>query len=198
MAILPRSLQLLQNTHAFCSSISNIISLSNKLNNLEQFVLHLPKQPLTHGLNSQGIIIHCLQGPTNQHWTPATLLEHLTTPHLRQGRFLITGGNGSGKSSLLRLIKQNTPEAILWGPGIVLGTKAVNGSVGEQHCQILQAILANRQESLLLLDEWDSALDHSNTEAIDQQIDRLANSNIILEVRHKRARETTHLSQTAV
>lgn len=190
VAILPRSLQLLQNTHAFCSSVSNIIFLSNKLNNLERFVLHLPKQPLTHGLHSQAITINCLQGPSNQHWTPATLLEHLTTPHPCQGRFLITGGNGSGKSSLLKLIKQKNPAAILWGPGVVLGTETVNGSVGEQHLHILQAILDNRQESLLLLDEWDSALDHANTEAINQQLDLLANSNIILEVRHKIANPT--------
>lgn len=191
LAILPRSLQLLQNIHTLCNSISNTLFLSNKLSTLERFVLHLPKQPLTHELNAQVIAVHCLQGPINQHWTPETLLSALMTPHLHQGRFLITGGNGSGKSSLLKLIKQKKPEAILWGPGIVLGTETVNGSVGEQHCHLLQAILDNRQESLLLLDEWDSALDRANTEAIDQQLNLLANSTIILEVRHKMGKRQT-------
>ncbi|TSJ81275.1 MAG: hypothetical protein NMK33_02100 [Candidatus Cardinium sp.] len=67
----------------------------------------------------------------------------------------------------------------------MLGIETIEGSIGEQHWKILLNILQNSKHSLLLLDEWDSALDHLHTKAIDERLDALAHDNTILEVRHK-------------
>ncbi|WP_419241290.1 ABC transporter ATP-binding protein [Cardinium endosymbiont of Nabis limbatus] len=185
VAILPRSLQLLQNIHTLCTSLNNMVFLHTKIGNLDRFVEQLPKQPLTGPLDCAAIMFNCLKGPTNQAWNAKLFLDHVNRGDLPQGRFLITGSNGSGKSSLLRRIKKKYPEAILWGPNIILGIKKIEGSIGEQHWQILLNILQNSESSLLLLDEWDSALDHLHTKAIDERLDALAHDHTILEVRHK-------------
>jgi len=184
VAVLPRSLQLLQNIHSFCTSLTNVLFLHNKINNLSRFVERLPKQSLISERVPQSIMIDCLQGPTNQVWTPKMLLQYPIHLSLPQGRFLITGSNGSGKSSLLRHIKQKHPEAVLWGPDIVLGIETLNGSIGEKHRCILLEILKNSNNNLLLLDEWDASLDQFNTKDIDQQLNELALIKTIFEVRH--------------
>ncbi|MCT4697172.1 hypothetical protein [Candidatus Cardinium sp. TP] len=191
VAVLPRALQLLQNIHALCTSLNNMVFLYTKIGNLDRFVAQLPKQPLIGPSDTLAIMLDCLKGPTQQVWTSNLFLGHVKRGDLPQGRFLITGHNGSGKSSLLRRIKNEYPEAILWGPNIMLGIETIEGSIGEQHWKMLLNILQNSKNNLLLLDEWDSALDHLHTKAIDEKLDALAHNHTILEVRHKHMHYTS-------
>jgi len=62
ISVLPRSLQLFQNIHMLCASISNILFLNNKLSNLEHFVEKLPKHPLPNHISSQATTVNCLKG----------------------------------------------------------------------------------------------------------------------------------------
>ncbi|TSJ81274.1 MAG: hypothetical protein NMK33_02095 [Candidatus Cardinium sp.] len=107
VAVLPRALQLLQNIHALCTSLNNMVFLYAKIGNLDKFVEQLPKQTLSDPSDCAAITFDCLKGPTNQIWTSKLFLDHVKRSDLPQGRFLITGSNGSGKSSLLRRIKKN-------------------------------------------------------------------------------------------
>ena len=101
-----------------------------------------------------------------------------------KGRYLITGENGSGKSSLLKLVKSSIKDSILIAPGVGF-IEDVNGSTGEQQMQQINFAVAQNIK-LLLLDEWDANLDKANVQIINEIIQDYAERILILEVRHSR------------
>ena len=101
-----------------------------------------------------------------------------------RGRFLITGCNGSGKSSLLRVMKALLQEAVLLGPGIQLAPHEIRGSTGESQIEMIEMFMQQKVK-VFLLDEWDANLDMMNTNTIDARLNDLAQDALIVEVRHK-------------
>lgn len=105
-----------------------------------------------------------------------------------KGRFLITGRNGSGKSTLLFFIKNIFLHKSVLVPvmnhNILWGIDTKNLSSGQQAINILKEV-KNMNENIILLDEWDANLDTNNKEMIDNMIDEMSKSKIIVEVRHR-------------
>jgi hypothetical protein len=185
VATLPRSLQLFQNIHAASMSTGQLILLKNKLSNIERFVDSLYVHDFYSNISDNSICIKS-HGDGMSFTSPDAFIKFLDGGSAVTGRFLITGRNGSGKSSLLKSIKSIHAEAILLGPNIELGDEDIIGSTGQRQISMLEMFLPG-DGRILLLDEWDGNLDSTNVKRINEWLDFIAESNVVVEVRHSDA-----------
>ena len=58
------------------------------------------------------------------------------------------------------------------------------GSTGQQLIKQIQEIREDDQSTVVMLDEWDAHLDKENTQIIDQYLDELAQTRLVMDVRH--------------
>lgn len=180
VALLPRTLQLLGNVHTLSLYNSRFLLVRKKLKNLLSFKDNLFRQDLLAQIDKSNLTI------TNADSNAATSFEDFyeKIPQAIAGRYLIIGKNGSGKSSLLKLLKGQFPEAILLSPEINLGQTVFAGSTGEQQIQKITEIF-QQEAKVYLLDEWDANLDSKNRENIDGRINEIKSQSLVIEARHR-------------
>ena len=111
------------------------------------------------------------------------LISKVTSPN----RITIRGRNGSGKSSLLLLLKQRLREHAYYLPSqhqllFSFGTAAQ--STGESVRAQLEEIRNKVHTQAVLLDEWDANLDEENQSYLSTIIDEIASRCCVIEVRH--------------
>lgn len=122
------------------------------------------------------------------------ILTHLDSideivPLLKEpGRITIRGENGAGKSTLLLLIHQKLLPRSFYLPAqhhLCFNSMTIDRSTGETLKAQMQEILAQVEAQWILLDEWDANLDTLNQSEISQMINVLAQTKIVVEVRHR-------------
>lgn len=105
------------------------------------------------------------------------------------GRITLRGDNGTGKSSLLALIKEKLSEkAFLLPPHSDMFFEFSSNkslSTGEKIIESLDEIKKSGKLQLLLLDEWDANLDKNHIVNISEKLNELAKEICIIEVRHR-------------
>ena len=105
------------------------------------------------------------------------------------GRITLRGDNGTGKSSLLALIKEQvSEEAFLLPPHSEMFFEFSSNrslSTGEKIIASLDEIKKSGTLQLLLLDEWDANLDKKHIVTISERLNELAKEICIIEVRHR-------------
>ncbi len=105
------------------------------------------------------------------------------------GRITLRGDNGTGKSSLLALIKEQLGEkAFLLPPHSDMFFEFSSNkslSTGEKIIASLEEIKKREKLQLLLLDEWDANLDKNHIVNISEKLNELAKEICIIEVRHR-------------
>lgn len=105
-----------------------------------------------------------------------------------KGRYTIKGENGSGKSSLLLLLKMLKGQEAVYLPvkHDLLFQLSKNGfSTGQFAHKALNELLGNPEASVVLLDEWDANLDAVNQKQLSELIDQIAQEKCVVEVRHR-------------
>lgn len=182
-ATLPRSLQLFQNVHASNMYFSQFMLLKRKLDNLASFSSQLEFIDYDKLINKARISVYEIN--TNpQEITLDNFLSKVLNNSISNGRYLVKGDNGVGKTSLLKVIKSAFPEAIMVEPGILFDIAKVASSTGEIQKKMLTDLLA-LNPLVLLLDEWNANLDTNNTNLINGVLDRESERRLIIEVRHE-------------
>jgi len=181
VAVLPRSLQLLGNVHGLSIYNSRFVLLKRKFKNLFRFSDGLLKQNLEIQINRDNITIFNTE--YNEELSMTEFLEKVLNHSWRVGRYLITGSNGSGKTSLLKLLKASFPEAILLSAESEVGEINREGSLGQQQVKKIEDIFS-LASVVYLLDEWDANLDIENKKKVDEIINKMKNKALIIEVRH--------------
>lgn len=181
VAILPRSLQLFGNVHALSICGSQYLMVKTKIKNLINFTQSLHKSDLENQIDDNKLTI--LNIRSNIPIGVSSLVNNIISHKSHGGRYLIKGANGSGKSSLLKLIKNILPDSIMLSPNILFSLNENSLSTGQMQLEQLYQILQS-EVPCLLLDEWDANLDLVNTQHIDQLIDEKSRNCLIIEVRH--------------
>lgn len=182
VAVLPRTLQLFGNVHSLSLFNSRLLLVMKKISNLKGFVNKLEIQNFNEQINLDEIKISNLISKENL--SASDFMHKMSQKTWVNGRFLITGKNGAGKSSLLKLIKKHHPESILIEKNAEFFQIDDSVSSGEQ--QILQMDHGLLQNTcLFLLDEWDSNLDNINIKLTNAKINKLARESLVIEVRHR-------------
>lgn len=103
------------------------------------------------------------------------------------GRITLKGDNGSGKTSLLLLIKKQHNESAFYLPAkheLLFKLSQQYFSTGEMTKKILHEIRENVTSPIILLDEWDANLDKNTKNEMSILIDDLASRFCIIESRH--------------
>ncbi|PXX70533.1 ABC-type multidrug transport system, ATPase and permease components [Pseudomonas sp. LAMO17WK12:I10] len=181
VAVLPRSLQVFGNVHSMSLYNSKYVYFRKRISNLLNFTdtlepLNLNKQVVREDIS----ICNTVNGktiPIDQ------LLDDIRTIASLKGRFLVSGKNGSGKSSFLKLIKSEFAESILLPNHVSFHETDAPLSTGESQVQKLLHVL-NQKARIILLDEWDANLDSQNKIRIGNILSQKAEEILIIEVRH--------------
>lgn len=183
VAVLPRSLQVFGSVHSLSIYLSQFYLVRAKLRNLEGFIHTLDTYYAMYSAPLHGVSI--IETATAACVPPQTLLKVIVGSEIKSGRFTVTGSNGSGKSTFLKVIKQSVPDALLLTPEtrFLAFDKAL--STGQSSIREIEFALASLP-SVLMLDEWDANLDEENCRRIDALLDAVSCRVIIIEVRHSR------------
>lgn len=105
------------------------------------------------------------------------------------GRITIRGSNGTGKTTILSLLKETLGRQAIYIPAGArlqhrVGT--ICGSAGELQAEGLRAALMENPRCLLL-DEWDAHLDDERATELSSQIDGyVKRGGVVVEIRHRR------------
>ncbi|MCL6326120.1 hypothetical protein [Pectobacterium polaris] len=182
VAVLPRSLQLFQNIHAASMSTSQILLLMRKITKLYSFPTTLKGYDYLGNIDSEKLSITDLYN--GNEINVQDILGGSFIDRNPNGRILIMGTNGAGKSSLIKYLKSKHSDALFFGPGIDIDGDTIPGSTGQKQLHQLES-LSGARNRIILLDEWDANLDAVNTSEIDERLNTLSLSNLIIEIRHK-------------
>ncbi|MBH3460735.1 hypothetical protein [Pseudomonas putida] len=181
VALLPRTLQLFGNIHSLSSYLSNLFLMNRKIQNLHNFIPNLESQNLEQQVNRSAITI--TNKSSFEEITIDDLTKLVTSRQPAKGRILIAGENGSGKSSLLKMLKMLNESSVLLTPGAKFNGDLLNLSTGQLQIKELKSLLAS-PEKIILLDEWDANLDTKNRQACSAIIDQISAAHLVVEVRH--------------
>jgi ABC-type multidrug transport system fused ATPase/permease subunit len=183
VALLPRSLNFFGYVHDLSLMSNKAILFHSKYEELITFTKKLEIHNLETALQETDITIYSIcQKKTLE---PNDFIKDIQTSKITKGLYRVTGKNGCGKSSLLKLIKNSFSNAWLYQPGKnFLDDNNLSSSSGELQLLNIWHIL-QYDSDILLLDEWDANLDTGNTRKIDQALNALSKTTLIIEVRHK-------------
>jgi len=122
--------------------------------------------------------------------SPQTIMSYteLLSRASNCGRLTIRGENGSGKSTMLILIKKALTNRAFFLPThnhLSFHSETNKHSTGESLKNRLIEILDCVDVDVLLLDEWDANLDKENREKLSELIDELSLKKCVIEVRHR-------------
>ncbi len=184
VVILPRLFIILNFTHHMLSLIAQIPIHKNRLKTLISFLIQPEKIDILKRIYWDQIKIFKVHpsGKAQEIGDPRIIFDLVFS----KGRFLVTGVNGSGKSSLLIFMKEKLKENVYYLPAnhnLEFLNDGVSLSTGQQLIKSFEEIYQNVSEQIVLLDEWDANLDPSNCLKISQKIDELAKNKTVIEVR---------------
>jgi len=183
VAVLPRTLQLLGNAHTLTIIGTKFFEIRQKLLNLSKFLTAPQDVDLSKFARVDALSVTDLAKGT--FIDPSQFLDDLRSGKTDRGRFLITGENGSGKSTFAKRAYLLSTKAILVDPTTNFAPESgENLSTGNLFLGNLKKVL-KESPSVLILDEWDANLDKSNTSIIDAKLNDFANDHLVLEIRHR-------------
>jgi ABC-type multidrug transport system fused ATPase/permease subunit len=106
-------------------------------------------------------------------------------------RYLITGRNGAGKTSLLLLLKERLGDKAHFVPASGESGPGTPQSTGQEQIALLRRLLAGSRAPMLLLDEWDAHLDQAHALLAERLIDDAVAAGLsVVETRHLKGAAT--------
>ncbi|AKA26555.1 hypothetical protein [Pseudomonas chlororaphis] len=181
VATLPRSLQVFGNVHSMSLYNSKYLYFRQRISNLLDFTSTLESLNLDQQVARAQLSIRNTQD--GQVIAIDQLFDDIRSASRLTGRLLISGKNGAGKSSLLKLLKSEFTESILL-PNHT-GFHEAEGPLSTGESQVKQLLHVLEQKApLILLDEWDANLDMQNKILVGHILNQKAAETLIIEVRH--------------
>jgi ABC-type bacteriocin/lantibiotic exporter with double-glycine peptidase domain len=184
VATLPRQIQMVQNMEIILQNITEWTDIKQRLIGLSKALIVAPQE--TDRRIQWPKLQFTVDGQPSVIRTFNDLKNLVGNQQIR--RITIRGDNGTGKSTLLKTIKEKIGGYYLpASAGLSFAQNNWNSlSTGEQMLTALQEISGqDHADSLLLLDEWDANLDPENRNRLSSEIDLLATKIPIIEVVHR-------------
>ena len=177
IATLPRQIQLLQMCYALIGYHTSIGVIKTMLDGILEIL-----RPTAVNLDNY------IQAEQIRVKQTGEVFDSTQLP--KQGRVTLMGNNGVGKSCMLLKLKNHYQEQAYYLPAkhnLYFNYKTDQthkGSTGQQLIKQIQEIREDDQSTVVMLDEWDAHLDKENTQIIDQYLDELAQTRLVMDVRH--------------
>lgn len=184
---MPRQLQIIQSIFSFFNLTLSWNGVRNQLKTLEETLLsnsgtkdsltyvQIPELSLTEKkneipLSTADFFFKNIQDSTN-------------------GRRTLRGPNGTGKSTLLSVLKEKTGDSSFMLPtnyeDLSFSIDFLGHSDGNRLLAVFEKIAELESVKYIILDEWDANLDGKNLSLINDAIERLAETKVIIESRHR-------------
>ncbi|MEK2687548.1 ATP-binding cassette domain-containing protein [Bdellovibrio sp. GT3] len=177
LATIPRQLTMLGTFRSIFTAVASLISFESK------FKILAEGTKLSELGYCNRIKANQIQVENKNYQTTNEIKEQIENATPR--RLEVRGNNGSGKSTLLLMLNEQVEESIYLpaNPQFDIPNLKV-GSTGQNILQHLKHI-AQMNEKIILLDEWDANLDEENIEKINTLINEIAKEKVVVEVRHR-------------
>lgn len=179
LAVLPRTLQLLGNVHGLSISNSKLIFIRSKYNQLLNFSLN--ENLLENNITSQNIQI--FDNNLKRYISIKDLIEIIKGKRYF-GRIQITGDNGSGKSSLIKILKDYETNSVLISPETDFHFQESKSSTGQKQLEKINFFLQENFD-VVFLDEWSANLDKNNINKIDDILENASRNKLLIEIIHR-------------
>lgn len=190
VVVVPKIIQGLQQQSDFIAHISVLGVLKGQLEIIRDALSPLERQDLSLRMDEGKIKI--LSGQDGKEGLAAFFERLDEKGQLSQvgQRMTIRGANGSGKTSLLLMLKERFGSLSFYLPAGMKTTMSgsdIRHSTGEYVMKTLhEALTASNRPRFFLLDEWDANLDGNNAREIDRLLDLAClDGTTIIEVRHR-------------
>jgi len=188
IATLPRQITTVHYLSDIAYFSNQFTALNTRINGLRKsLILTQTKSPATITWEQIKLQETTTQQVVNQHHSFDTVSAFISPKN--SGRYLISGPNGCGKSSLLLQLKSHFKDSAYYLPThsdlLFKDNIDSNLSSGERQRNALNNIQALQGVTLLLLDEWDANLDKNNKQQLSRLLDDLSQTCCIVEVRHR-------------
>lgn len=184
-ATLPKQIAMLQSLRSISYYITSYGSLSARFGGLQRILSRLPTIDVYSRVKMDQIqYTHSVKGPL-QIDSIEHLIEQVATT---AGRLTIRGPNGTGKSTVLKMLKDKLGDQAYYLPAhhqLFFDELDRDASTGQATLRQLQIVQQDNQINVLLLDEWDANLDPVNRAIQDDKIRELAESIAVIEVTHR-------------
>lgn len=193
VVILPRLFQILSYSYEMLFSLADFPMQKSRLGtvlNLVDTMSAMPKEEASQELGKRIRWDRISATITNdqeeaQEYAVTALLNELPN----RGRITLKGENGSGKTSLLLLLKQKYGEKAFYLPAkhdLLFRFSIEKLSTGQKATRLLEEMIEKADASIILLDEWDANLDRENSIHISKIILKLSSKACVIESRHFR------------
>ena len=189
IATLPRQIQIIQHLEVFTTYSMYWHGTYAKLKALIATLIS-PKidNESYHNRINVNQIHYSIDKSTHQLASVPEFIKTLST--LKNGRVTIRGPNGSGKTTIVNLLKMELGEKAYYFPtnSRLLYECTLNDSfsTGQKVKICLEEIEKNMASNeILLLDEWDANLDIENLNLISNILDEIANKCCVVEISHR-------------
>ncbi|MEG9884454.1 MAG: hypothetical protein V6Z86_07540 [Hyphomicrobiales bacterium] len=185
----PRIVQILQYSSDFLNSFSSFYNLIDRIKALQD------TESMTEAMETEArkrfrrriAIDKIIIDGHVFHDVDKALSHVLDKP---RGRMLITGENGAGKSSFLKLLKMRGDNAVLLGPENMVGLSEFSAlSTGQRLYSALKSLSEDDGIEIFLLDEWRANLDKERLAILHSQLEEIAEHKPVVEVVHHDARK---------
>lgn len=178
LVMLPRSLQVVMHIQICQSYLAQWRSLKEKL---------IITQESLEELTPADLHSHIVEDKIKANNNPLSIIDLINTiTKLDFGRITISGENGTGKSTLMLILKQTFGPLAVYLPAhhqFILKESRLKLSSGEAVLSALQDI-QNEDCKIFLLDEWDANLSADNKVAMERMLAKLSLKKIVVEIRH--------------
>ncbi|MFM6928819.1 MAG: hypothetical protein ACKOX6_10150 [Bdellovibrio sp.] len=179
LVMLPRSMQIVMHIQVIQSYWAHWKYLLQRLALTEKTFEPIKDENLDQFISADKIQINDVE----KNW-PVSQLDSVLAHS--NGRFVITGENGVGKSTLLLKMKKRLSDEGLYIPAhhnLELSESVATKSSGEVALQAVSDALVDKAR-VILLDEWDANLSKDNQSRLDHEIKALSASKLVIEIRH--------------
>lgn len=130
-----------------------------------------------------------------------TSLDEAAAIIAKPGRYLLSGANGAGKTSLLLMLKMRAGERAFYFPAQAplypSGKRSASTGQARRRDLLRSFSLFRGKVETFLLDEWDASLDAENRDSLSLHLDELAKGHAVVEVSHGGAAHSSSSSGPA-
>ena len=208
---LPRQIEMIADVHEFASGWNDVVAVWTRVGDVVDHMRPHPDPAFDARIRFDRLLLRSGGDAKLCHSVDEALRLVYAEP---TGRITVRGGNGTGKSTLLAVLKTEIKNrAYYWPTADRLAfrfamaakldedeidedddeprpTKPVRPgfSSGERQLKSLQEIVEHTDASIYLLDEWDANLDLTNRATAEELVEQLSRRARVVEISHREGR----------
>jgi ABC-type multidrug transport system fused ATPase/permease subunit len=208
---LPRQIEMIADMHEFASGWNDVVGVWTRVGDVVDHMRPHPDPAFNARIRFDRLLLRSGGDAKVCHSVDAALRLVYAEP---TGRITVRGGNGTGKSTLLAVLKTEIKNRAYYWPTadrlafrFAMAAKLDEDEIdedddeprppkpvrpgfssGERQLKSLQEIVEHTDASIYLLDEWDANLDLANRATAEALVEQLSRRARVVEISHREGR----------